>query len=305
VASKPALTTKTKGLRTAPAGRLHGVMSTSEARRVAFLGGGKMGEALISGLIRSGGRTVEEIMVTNRREERARELAGKYGVTATLDNAEAVRWADVLVLMAKPQDMEALLSQIREHVQPRDTVISFAAGVRTSFVEKHLPDGVPVVRVMSNVPVMVDEAMSVIAAGGIATDEHMGIAEELLGYVGKVIRLKEKHLDAVTATSGSGPAYFFLLAEAMIEACILLGLSRDVATDLIIQTMLGSAKMLRDTGKHPVELREMVTSPGGTTIAAIRHLEEAGVRAAFLNAIDAARHRSLELAQGGDDDDDG
>lgn len=278
-------------------------MSTAEARRVAFLGGGKMGEALISGLIRSGGRTADEIMVTNRREERARELAGKYGVTATLDNAEAARWADVLVLMAKPQDTEVLLSQIREHVGPQDLVISFAAGVRTSFVEKHLPDGVPVVRVMSNVPVMVDEAMSVISAGALATDEHLELAEELLGYVGKVLRLNEQHLDAVTATSGSGPAYFFLLAEAMIEACILLGLSRDVATELIIQTMLGSAKMLRDTGKHPVELREMVTSPGGTTIEAIRHLEEAGVRAAFLNAIDAARHRSLELAQGGDDED--
>ena len=278
-------------------------MSTAEARRVAFLGGGKMGEALISGLIRSGGRTADEMMVTNRREERARELAGKYGVTATLDNAEAARWADVLVLMAKPQDTEVLLSQIREHVGPQDLVISFAAGVRTSFVEKHLPDGVPVVRVMSNVPVMVDEAMSVISAGALATDEHLELAEELLGYVGKVLRLKEQHLDAVTATSGSGPAYFFLLAEAMIEACILLGLSRDVATELIIQTMLGSAKMLRDTGKHPVELREMVTSPGGTTIEAIRHLEEAGVRAAFLNAIDAARHRSLELAQGGDDED--
>jgi pyrroline-5-carboxylate reductase len=279
-------------------------MSESMHRKVAFLGGGKMGEALISGLIRSGGRTADEIMVTNRREDRARELAGKYGVSATLDNAEAVQWADVLVLMAKPQDIEILLSQIREHVTPGDLVITFAAGVRTSFVEKHLPDDVPVVRVMSNVPVMVDEAMSVISPGSHAGEDHLAIAEELLGYVGKVLRLKEKHQDAVTATSGSGPAYFFLLAEAMIEACILLGLSRDVATELIIQTMLGSAKMLRDTGKHPVELREMVTSPGGTTIAAIRQLEEAGVRAAFLNAIDAACRRSLELAQGGDDEDD-
>ena len=273
-------------------------------RRVAFLGGGKMGEALVSGLIRSGGRSVDEIMVTCRREERAQELAGKYGVTATLDNAEAVGWADTLVLMVKPQDMEALLELIAPKVSPTTLVISFAAGIRTSFVEKHLPDGVPVVRVMSNVPVMVDEAMSVISEGRFADDSHMAIAEELLSSVGKVLRLKEQHQDAVTATSGSGPAYFFLLAEAMIEACILLGLSRDVATELIIQTMLGSAKMLRDTGKHPVELREMVTSPGGTTIAAIRHLEEAGVRAAFLNAIDAARHRSAELAQGGDDDDD-
>ena len=277
---------------------------TDGARRVAFLGGGKMGEALMSGLIRSGGRSPAEIVVTNRREERARELAGKYGVTATLDNGEATRWADVLVLMTKPQDIEVLLSQIRDHVTSSDLVISFAAGVRTSFVQKHLPEDVPVVRVMSNVPVMVDEAMSVISAGRNATEEHLAVTEELLGYVGKVLRLKEVHLDAVTATSGSGPAYFFLLAEAMIEACILLGLSRDVATELIIQTMLGSAKMLRDTGMHPVELREMVTSPGGTTIAAIRHLEEAGVRAAFLNAIDAARHRSLELAQGGDEEDD-
>jgi pyrroline-5-carboxylate reductase len=271
-------------------------------RNVAFLGGGKMGEALISGLIRSGGRTAEEITVTARREERARELAGKYGVTATLDNAEAVKSADVLVLMAKPQDMDALLEQIRGAVEPRHLVVSFAAGIRTSFVEQHLPEGTIVVRVMSNVPVMVDEAMSVITPGARADDSHLAVAEELLSYVGKVIRLKETHLDAVTATSGSGPAYFFLLAEAMIEACILLGLSRDVATDLIIQTMLGSAKMLRDTGKHPVELREMVTSPGGTTIAAIRHLEEAGVRAAFLNAIDAARKRSEELARGADDE---
>ena len=269
-------------------------------RKVALLGGGKMGEALMSGLIRSGGRSVDEIMVTCRREERARELAGKYGVTATLDNGEATRWADVLVLMAKPQDMEVLLEQIREHVTPQDLVISFAAGIRTSFVEKHLPDDMSVVRVMSNVPVMVDEAMSVISAGSHADDKDLAIAEELLGYVGKVLRLKETHLDAVTATSGSGPAYFFLLAEAMIEACILLGLSRDVATELIVQTMLGSAKMLRDTGKHPVELREMVTSPGGTTIEAIRRLEEAGVRAAFLNAIDAAKRRSDELARGDD-----
>jgi len=277
-------------------------VSGSPDRKVAFLGGGRMGEALVSGLIRSGGRSAGEIMVTSRREDRSRELGETYGIDSTLSNADAVAWADVLVLTVKPQDMEVLLSQIREHVSTEQLVVSFAAGIRTSFVEKHLPDGVHVVRVMSNVAVLVDEAMSVVAAGSNAEDRHLEVAEELLGYVGRVIRLKEVHLDAITATSGSGPAYFFLLAEAMIEACILLGLSRDVATELIIQTMLGSAKMLRDTGKHPVVLREMVTSPGGTTIAAIRHLEEAGVRAAFLNAIDAACRRSAELAQGGDED---
>lgn len=271
-------------------------------RKVAFLGGGRMGEALVSGLIRSGGRSADEIAVTCRREERCREFVERYGVTATTSNPEAVASCGTLVLMVKPQDMEALLEQIAEAVTPEHLVVSFAAGIRTSFVEKHLAPSVPVVRVMSNVAVLVDEAMSVVSAGAHAEDKHLAVAEELLGYVGKVLRLKETHLDAITATSGSGPAYFFLLAEAMIEACILLGLSRDVATELIIQTMLGSAKMLRDTGQHPVELREMVTSPGGTTIAAIRHLEEAGVRAAFLNAIDAARHRSAELAQGGDED---
>ena len=271
-------------------------------RKIAFLGGGRMGEALVAGLLRSGGRSAEEILVTARREERARELGERLGVGTSLDNADACRFAQVLVLMAKPQDTEVLLNQIATHVNPEHLVVSFAAGIRTSFVEQHLAAEVPVVRVMSNVPVMVDEAMSVIASGRYAEDKHLAMAEELLASVGRVLRLDERYLDAVTATSGSGPAYFFLLAEAMIEACILLGLSRDVATELIIQTMLGSAKMLRDTKLHPVELREMVTSPGGTTIEAIRHLEEAGVRAAFLNAIDAARRRSEELARGGDEE---
>jgi pyrroline-5-carboxylate reductase len=272
-------------------------------RSIAFLGGGRMGEALVAGLLRAGARTRDEVLVTCRREERAQELTERHGVATTLDNAEACRFAGVLVLMAKPQDFEVLLRQIADHVTTDHLVVTFAAGIRTSFVEQHLAPDVPVVRVMSNVPVMVDEAMSVIAPGRHADDKHLAVAEELLASVGRVLRLEERYLDAVTATSGSGPAYFFLLAEAMIEACILLGLSRDVASQLIIQTMLGSAKMLRDTGTHPVELREMVTSPGGTTIEAIRHLEEAGVRAAFLNAIDAAKRRSEELARGGDEDD--
>jgi pyrroline-5-carboxylate reductase len=271
---------------------------TTRERNVAFLGGGRMGEALVSGLIRSGGRTRDELMVTARREERVEELSQSLGVTATLSNTDAVQWASTIVLTVKPQDMEALLAQIEGEVRSDQLVISFAAGIRTSFVERYVGPGTPVVRVMSNVPVLVDEAMSVISPGSHAQDKHLAVAEELLSSVGRVIRLPEKHQDAVTATSGSGPAYFFLLAEAMIEACILLGLSRDVGTELIIQTMVGSAKMLRDTKRHPVELREMVTSPGGTTIMAIRHLEQAGVRAAFLNAIDAACKRSAELAIG-------
>src|ERR1041385_3591514 len=271
--------------------------------KVAFLGGGRMGEALLSGLLRSG-RSADELMVTARRGDRGTELSERLGITATLSNVDAVRWANTLVLTVKPQDMEALLEQISEEVTTEHVVVSFAAGIRTSFIERFMPPQTPVVRVMSNVPVLVDEAMSVISPGRHAEDKDLAVAEELLGSAGKVIRLPEKHQDAVTATSGSGPAYFFLLAEAMIEACILLGLSRDVATELIIQTMLGSARMLRDTGKHPVELREMVTSPGGTTIEAIRRLEEAGVRAAFLNAIDAATQGGAGLAIGHERDED-
>jgi pyrroline-5-carboxylate reductase len=271
------------------------------SRKVAFLGGGKMGEALLSGLIRAG-RRPDELMATCRREERARELGERYGVTTSLSNPDACVWADTLVLTVKPQDMERLCEQIADAVREDQLVISVAAGIRASFIERRLRAKVPVVRVMSNVPVLVDEAMSVVSAGKTAEDKHLAEAEELLGSVGRVIRVPEYHLYAVTATSGSGPAYFFLLAEAMIDACILLGLPRDVASELIVQTMVGSAKMLRDTGKHPVELREMVTSPGGTTIAAIRELEQAGVRAAFLNAIDAASKRSAELARGEEDE---
>lgn len=269
-------------------------------RRIAFLGAGKMGEALISGLIRSKGRVAEEIMATARREERAVELDERYGIQATLSNPEAVVWANTLVVTVKPQDMDALLEQIGGSVTSDHLVISLAAGIRTETIERKLDPGIPVVRGMSNVPVLVDEAMSVISPGASAEDKHLVVADELLSTVGRVVTLPEKHQDAVTATSGSAPAYFALLTEAMIDACILLGLPRDVGTELIVQTMLGTAKMLRDTGKHPFEIREMVTSPGGTTIAAIRHLEQAGVRAAFLNAIEAARQRSAELAKGSD-----
>jgi pyrroline-5-carboxylate reductase len=152
---------------------------------------------------------------------------------------------------------------------------------------------------MPNTPVTVHEGMAGIAPGAHAGEEHLVVAEEVLGSVGRSVRVEEAHMDAVTAVSGSGPAYFALLAESMIEAGILLGLSREVATDLVVQTMLGTAKLLRDEKMHPVELREAVTSPGGTTIAAIRELEQAGVRAAFLNAIQAAMRRSKELAEGG------
>ena len=264
--------------------------------KLAILGTGRMGEALLGGLLRSGWAKPDQVWCTVRSESRAERLAETYGVQANTDSPGAAAQADVVVLAVKPQNVRVLLEDIAGKVHAGQTVISVVAGVPTTTIESLLADGVPVVRVMSNVPVLVDEAMSAVAPGRHAGDEHVEVAERILGHVGKVVRLGEEHLDSVTALSGSGPAYFFLLAEAMIDAGILLGLSRDVATELIIQTMVGSAKMLRDTGQHPVELRESVTSPGGTTIAAIRVLEEQRVRAAFLNAIEAAKHRSEELA---------
>jgi pyrroline-5-carboxylate reductase len=265
---------------------------------LAILGTGRLGEALLNGLLRSGWAAPEQVRCTVRRDERARVLAATYGVEATTDSAAAAAAADVVLIAVKPQTIRGLLAEIAPGIHPGQTVISVAAGVPTAVLEALLPEGTPVVRVMSNTPVQVDEAMSAIAPGRHAGPEHVAAAERILGHVGRVVHLGEEHMDAVTALSGSGPAYFFLLAEAMIDAGILLGLSRDIATDLIIQTMVGSAKMLRDTGRHPVELREAVTSPGGTTIAAIRVLEEQRVRAAFLNAIEAAKHRSEELAGG-------
>ena len=268
-------------------------------RRIAILGGGRIGEALLSGLLSSGWRDPSELVVTNRGEERIAELRERYGVEATEDNVAAVTGAGLVVVAVKPQDIDALLATIGAHLTTEQTVVSVAAAIPTAHIEERIVDGVPVVRAMPNAPATVHEGMAGICAGAHAGDEQLALAEDLLGHLGRVVRVPERSMDAVTAVSGSGPAYFALLAEAMIEAGILLGLSREISTQLVIQTMLGTAKLLRDEHMHPVELREAVTSPGGTTIRAIRELERAGVRAAFLNAIQAAMDRARELAEGG------
>jgi pyrroline-5-carboxylate reductase len=264
---------------------------------IAVLGAGQMGEALISGLLRAGVVAPGEIIAAARRSDRAEQLAGAYGIEVLTAAAAAGR-ADTLVITVKPQDMGALLEEITPKVAPGTLIISVAAGITTGFIGRKLPAGVPVVRVMSNTPVLVDEAMSVISPGPHATEEHLQRAERLLRPVGKVLRIPESQQDAATALSGSGPAYVYFLVEAMVDAGILLGMPRANALEMVKQAVFGAATMLRDSGEHPVLLREAVTSPGGTTINAIRELEKHGVRAAVLAAIEAARDRGRELGAG-------
>lgn len=262
---------------------------------IAVIGAGMIGETILAGLLRSGW-PVDRLLATERRKDRAEELTARYGFRV-VDNEVAVREADVLTIAVKPQDAAALMAELGPLVPREKLVISICAGLPTSFFAKWLAEGTPVVRVMTNTPALVDQAMTVISAGSHATGEHLALAEEMFTPLGKTLRLPESQQDAVTALSGSGPAYFYYLVEAMTDAGILLGLPRQVAHDLIVQTAIGSAIMLRDSGEHPVRLREAVTSPAGTTISAIRELENHGVRAAFLAALEAARDRAKELAE--------
>jgi pyrroline-5-carboxylate reductase len=261
---------------------------------IAIIGAGKMGEALTSGLLRAGVVLPGEIVAGVRRPERAKQLRAAYGIEVS-SAAEATEQAQTLVIAVKPQDMAALLAEIGSLVTPDKLVISIAAGITTGFIGDQLSGAVPVVRVMSNTPALVDEAMSVISPGRHAAEEHLRRAEELLQPVGKVLRIPEALQDAATALSGSGPAYVYFLVEAMVDAGILLGMPRSDALEMVKQAVYGAAKMLRDSGEHPVLLREAVTSPGGTTISAIRELERHGVRAAMLSAIEAAADRGREL----------
>lgn len=266
---------------------------TAAPTRIAVLGAGKLGEALLGGMVRAG-RRPEDLLVSVRRPERGRELEERYGVPV-VSSAEAAGVAEVVLLTVKPQDIGGLLDEITGSIAPTTVVVSLAAGVPTARIEAALPAGTPVVRVMTNTPVLVDQATSAISAGAHAGDEHLAATESLLRPVGTVLRVPESQQDAVTALSGSGPAYFYYLVEAMTEAGILVGLPRGVAHELVVQTALGSAVMLRDTGEHPVRLREAVTSPAGTTVNAVRELEKNGVRAAVWAAVEAARDRSVEL----------
>lgn len=263
-------------------------------RRVHLVGAGVMGQTCVRSWLRAG-CDPQLITVVVRRPEAAAELGQSLGVQAVVGTG-GIGDADVVVVAVKPQDMPGVLSDISARLASGAVVVSLAAGVTTAQMERSLPVGTPVVRVMPNTPAQVNQGMSAVSAGQSCGPEHVALTESLLAPLGRVVQVPESQQDAVTAVSGSGPAYLFYVVEAMIEAGVLLGMPRAVATELVKQTVMGAATMLAETDRHPTQLREDVSSPAGTTMAALRVLDDNKVRAAFLSAMEAARDRSRQLS---------
>jgi pyrroline-5-carboxylate reductase len=287
----------------------------SRMARIAIVGGGSIGEALLAGLLRAG-RQVKDLVVAEKDPDRAKYLSDTYSVLVTTV-ADAVDTATYVIVAVKPADVESLVSEIGDAAAKAESdsveqvFVSVAAGVTTAYYENKLPAGAPVIRVMPNAPVVVGGGVSALARGRFATPEHLKEVSSIFDAVGGVLSVPESQLDAVTAVSGSGPAYFFLMVEAMVDAGVAVGLPRAVATDLVVQTMAGSAAMLleRLDESQPAgaaalgtaldttaaQLRATVTSPGGTTAAGLRELERGGLRAAVAEAVEAAKKRSEQL----------
>jgi pyrroline-5-carboxylate reductase len=268
-----------------------------QGRRLAFVGGGNMGEALLRGLLAAKLVGPEDLLVSDVREDRLTSLRKTYGVRTDTSNAEVVRQAEVVLLAVKPQVIGRALDDLSEALNEKKLVISIAAGIPTSFIADRFSFPARVVRVMPNTPALILEGMSALAPGAHATAEDLETTRRLFETVGKVVILDEALMDAVTGLSGSGPAYIFLVIEALSDAGVKVGLPRDVAHLLAAQTVRGASRMALETGKHPGELKDMVTSPGGTTIAGLHALEKGGVRAAFISAVEAATLRSRELGR--------
>jgi len=263
-------------------------------QRIAILGAGVMGETLLSAILRAG-HPAADLVISEKRAERAEELRTSYGVTVT-GNAEAVTDADVILVVVKPQDVTALLDEIAASVRVDATVVSLAAGITTTTIESALADGVAVVRAMPNTPALVGEGMFGVSPGSSCTDEQLRVVVGLLESGGKVVVVDEARQDAVTAVSGSGPAYVFYLAEAMIAGGVDAGLDEATARALTAQTLVGAAKLLAESDETADELRRRVTSPNGTTHAAITTFDERGVKDALVAGVAAAAARSAELS---------
>jgi pyrroline-5-carboxylate reductase len=266
----------------------------NQQSKVAVIGAGVMGEALIAALISSGVNS-DHITISEKREERAQELISKYSIKIASLTAN-VSDADALLLVVKPQDMAAVLEEIKGSINPKAVVITFAAGKTISFISNGLGTGNPVVRVMPNTPTLVGKGMAAASMGAGVTDAQRDFVLGFLAATGKVIEVSEELQDAVTATSGSGPAYFFAFVEAMVAGARELGLSEKDATTLTVQTIVGAAQLLEESGKSATTLRENVTSPNGTTAAALASFGNENLNSIVAKAMKAARDRSQELA---------
>ena len=267
-------------------------LTVDEVRKVAVIGAGVMGEAIISTLIASKFRK-DAISFVEKRDDRAQEIEEKFGISRA--SLPEVASADLIFLVTKPQDLEAVVEILAKDLNPTALVVSLAAGKKTSLVESILKSDNPVIRVMPNTPLLIGEGISAISAGKFAREEHLSLVKGLFQSSGSTLLIDEALQDAVTATSGSGPAYFFLFVESMIEASMKLGLNEADATLLAVSTIKGAAAMLEQSGKSPATLRENVTSPKGTTAAALSVFDEAGFRETISKAMRAARDRSVEL----------
>jgi pyrroline-5-carboxylate reductase len=263
--------------------------------KIAFIGAGKMAEAIIKELLRVGWAKGEEVTLSDTDSQRMQMMAGEYGTQKADSNAEAARDAEIILLAVKPQKLEEVLREVADSIDDGQTVISIAMGKSTGFIESLLAQDVPVVRVMPNNPAMVGAAVSVLSYGQAAGEESREKAKSVFSCLGEVYELDEKFQDEAMAISGCGPAYFYMLADALCDAAVRLGLDRGLALKLVTGTMIGAGMMLRETGQHPAYLKDMVTSPGGSTIAALEALDEAGLRNAFYKAVTAAWKRAKEV----------
>jgi pyrroline-5-carboxylate reductase len=268
-----------------------------QGKKFSFVGAGNMAEALLRGLLASGAVHPDDVVVSNRRRDKAERLAGRWGVRAAPDNAACVRDADVVMLCVKPQVMQAALEAIARDLRPEALVISVAAGVPTLAIEAHLAAGQRVVRAMPNTGAVVRQSATAIAGGSAATESDLALAREVFDQVGRTVVVEEGHLDAVTGLSGSGPAYIFLIIDALADASVKVGLPRDIGLELAAQTVLGSAQLLLQTGEHPGRLKDQVTSPGGTAIAGLHTLEAGGLRTTLITAVENATRRARELGE--------
>ena len=264
-------------------------------KTICFLGSGNMAEALVKGLLRAGVAAASEIVCSDRSDDRGAFMAERYGVRATRSNREAVQLSELVVLSVKPQVMNRLLDEVSPVLDASKLVISIAAGVPIAAIERKVGHGVRIVRTMPNTPALVGAGATALVAGEHATDDDLKLARALFDAIGKTVVVDEPLLDAVTGLSGSGPAYIFLVIEALSDAGVKVGLPRVVAQELAAQTVLGSAKLLIETGEHPGRLKDQVTSPGGTAIAGLHTLEAGGLRTTLMNAVEVATQRSREL----------